>query len=98
MDYIKKLISYLPQNNTEEPPKIKTDDDPNRLDHNLINIIPDNPLQPYDMKEIINSVVDNHEFSTPECTHKYCQSSINCVNSVSIQATIAHNLSPLFLL
>src|SRR3989304_3560426 len=62
MDYIKKLISFLPQNNTEEPPKIKTDDDPNRLDHNIINIIPDNPLQPYDMKEIINSVVDNHEF------------------------------------
>jgi acetyl-CoA/propionyl-CoA carboxylase len=62
MDYIKKLISFLPQNNTEEPPKQKTDDDPNRLDHNLINIIPDNPLQPYDMKEIINSIVDNNEF------------------------------------
>ena len=62
MDYIKKLISFLPQNNTEEPPKTKTDDDPNRLDHNLINIIPENPLQPYDMKEIINSIVDNHEF------------------------------------
>ena len=36
--YIKKLISYLPQNNTQSPPRIKTDDDPNRLDHNLINI------------------------------------------------------------
>ena len=32
------------------------------LDHNIINIIPDNPLQPYDMKEIIHSIVDNHEF------------------------------------
>ena len=42
MDYIKKLISYLPQNNTEAPPKIETDDDPNRMDHNLINIIPEN--------------------------------------------------------
>jgi acetyl-CoA/propionyl-CoA carboxylase len=62
MDHIKKLLSFLPQNNTQEPPKIKTDDDPNRLDHNMINIIPDNPLQPYDMKEIIHSVVDNHEF------------------------------------
>ena len=40
----------------------KTDDDPNRLDHNLLNIIPENPLQPYDMKEIIHSIVDNHEF------------------------------------
>ena len=62
MDYIKKLISFLPQNNTEQPPKLSTDDDPNRLDHNLINIMPENPLQPYDMKEIINSIVDNHEF------------------------------------
>ncbi|MSV26033.1 MAG: methylmalonyl-CoA carboxyltransferase [Nitrosarchaeum sp.] len=62
MDYIKKLLSYLPQNNTEEPPKIKTDDDPNRLDHNIINIIPSNPLQPYDMKEIIHSIADDHKF------------------------------------
>ena len=62
MDYIKKLLSFIPQNNTQQPPVIKTDDDPNRLDHNLINIIPENALQPYDMKEIINSIVDNHEF------------------------------------
>ena len=62
MDYIRKLISYIPQNNTEEPPKTITDDDPNRLDHNLINIIPENSLQPYDVKEIINSIVDDHDF------------------------------------
>ena len=62
MDYIKKLLSYIPQNNSQEAPAIKTDDDPNRLDHNLIKIIPDNALQPYDMKEIINSIVDDHEF------------------------------------
>lgn len=62
MDYIRRLISYIPQNNSEEPPVKKTGDDPNRLDHNLINIIPDNPLQPYDMKEIINSIVDDRDF------------------------------------
>ncbi len=62
MDYIRKLLSYIPQNNSQEPPTVKTDDDPNRLDHNLINIIPENPLQPYDMKDIIHSIVDNHEF------------------------------------
>ena len=62
MDYIRKLISFLPQNNTEEPSRMTTDDDPNRLDPNLIKIIPENPLQPYDMKEIIDSIVDNHEF------------------------------------
>jgi len=62
MDYIRKLLSYIPQNNSQGPPIVKTDDDPNRLDHNLINIIPENPLQPYDMKDIIHSIVDNHEF------------------------------------
>ena len=62
MDYIKKLLSYLPQNNSQETPIVTTDDDPNRLDHNILNTIPENPLQPYDMKEIIHSFVDNHEF------------------------------------
>ena len=62
MDYIKKLLSYLPENNTQEPPVVQTDDDPNRLDHNLINVIPENSLQPYDMKEIINSILDNNIF------------------------------------
>ena len=62
MDYVKTLLSYIPQNNTEEPPLVMTSDDPNRLDSNLINIIPENPLQPYDMKEIIYSILDNHVF------------------------------------
>jgi acetyl-CoA/propionyl-CoA carboxylase len=62
MDYIKTLLSYLPENNTQEPPVVTTDDDPNRLDHNLINVLPDNSLQPYDMKEIINSILDNNIF------------------------------------
>ena len=62
MDYIKTLLSYIPQNNTVEPSVVPNDDDPNRLDHNLINIVPENSLQPYDMKQIIYSVVDNHVF------------------------------------
>ncbi|HMK33353.1 MAG TPA: acyl-CoA carboxylase subunit beta [Nitrosopumilaceae archaeon] len=62
MDYVKTLLSYIPQNNTEEPSLVMTSDDPNRLDSNLINIIPENPLQPYDMKEIIYSILDNHVF------------------------------------
>ncbi len=62
MDLVKTLLSYIPQNSTEEPPHVETGDDPNRLDNNLINIIPENPLQPYDMKEIIHTVVDNHAF------------------------------------
>jgi acetyl-CoA/propionyl-CoA carboxylase len=62
MDYIKKLLSYLPENNTQEPPIVTTDDDPNRLDHNLINVLPENSLQPYDMKEIIQSFLDDNTF------------------------------------
>ena len=62
MDKIKTLLSYIPQNNTEEPPHLSNDDDPNRLDHNLINLIPEDSLKPYDMKEIILSIVDNHTF------------------------------------
>ena len=62
MDYIRKLLSFIPQNNSEEAPSAKASDDPNRLDHNLINLIPESPVQPYDMKEIINSIVDDHYF------------------------------------
>jgi acetyl-CoA/propionyl-CoA carboxylase len=62
MDIVKTLLSYIPQNSTQEPPIVETDDDPNRLDNNLINIIPENSLQPYDMKEIIHSILDNHLF------------------------------------
>lgn len=62
MDYIKKLLSYIPQNNTQQAPAVKTDDDPHRMDRRLIDVIPENPLHPYDMHEIISSIVDDHEF------------------------------------
>ncbi len=61
-DKIKKLISFLPQNNAEDPPVVETNDDPNRIDINLVNILPENPYQQYDMKEIILSIVDNGDF------------------------------------
>ena len=62
MDKIKKLLSYIPQNNTEETPLVESIDDPNRIDSNLIDILPENPYQGYDIKEIIKSIVDNGEF------------------------------------
>lgn len=63
MDKIKTLLSYIPQNNKEEPPILTDDiDDSNRLDPNLINILPENPYQGYDIKEIIKSIVDNAQF------------------------------------
>lgn len=65
---IKKLLSYLPSNNMADPPIISTGDDPRRTDPFLDTIIPDNPRQSYDMKEIIRSIVDNGEMFEP---HEY---------------------------
>jgi acetyl-CoA/propionyl-CoA carboxylase len=62
MDKIKKLLSFIPQNNTEEPPLIESIDDVNRIDPNIINILPENPYEQYDMTQLIKSLVDNHEF------------------------------------
>src|ERR687886_310252 len=61
-DKIKKLLSFIPHNNAEEPSIVETNDDPNRVDPKLINILPENPYQQYDMKEIIKSIVDNGDF------------------------------------
>lgn len=59
---IKKLMSYIPQNCEEEAPRIDyaAKDDELRLD--LDTIIPDNPNQPYDIKEVINHLVDDSSF------------------------------------
>ncbi len=59
---IRKLISYLPQNNLEEAPLASTHDPINRVDEELAAIIPDSPSQPYDMKDIIYRIVDDEEF------------------------------------
>jgi acetyl-CoA carboxylase carboxyltransferase component len=59
---IRKLLAYLPQNNLEEPPLLKTTDDPLRADEALDTLVPDSPTKPYDMKEIIQRVVDDGEF------------------------------------
>lgn len=62
MEKIKKLLSYIPQNNMEDPPHIKPEDDMYRCEETLKTIIPDNPNKPYDMKEIIRLVVDEKDF------------------------------------
>jgi methylmalonyl-CoA decarboxylase subunit alpha len=59
---IRKLLSYLPQNNLEDPPVVPCDDPIDRLDDALNMIIPENPNKPYDVKDIIYSVVDYNEF------------------------------------
>ncbi|GHV67258.1 methylmalonyl-CoA carboxyltransferase [Bacteroidia bacterium] len=59
---IRKLLSYLPSNNLEDAPIIKSTDPINRLEDKLNSIIPDNPNQPYNVIEIIESIVDYGEF------------------------------------
>ncbi|HRS53153.1 MAG TPA: acyl-CoA carboxylase subunit beta [Bacteroidales bacterium] len=59
---IRKLLSYIPQNNLEDPPVIVCNDPIDRLDDALNYIIPDSPNKPYDVKDIIHSLVDNFEF------------------------------------
>jgi acetyl-CoA carboxylase carboxyltransferase component len=59
---IRKMLSYFPQNNLEDPPVSVCEDPIDRLDDHLNYIIPDNPNKPYDVKDIIHSIVDNQEF------------------------------------
>lgn len=59
---IKRLLSFIPQNNMEDPPVIKSEDDPNRKDTELSSIVPDSPEKPYDIKDVIVRVVDSNDF------------------------------------
>lgn len=59
---VQKLLSYLPQNNMEDPPFVPTGDDPLRRDQALDSIIPDDPSKPYDIKDVITYIVDGGEF------------------------------------
>jgi acetyl-CoA carboxylase carboxyltransferase component len=59
---IRKLLSYLPQNNLEDAPMVPCDDPIDRLDDFLNEIIPDNPNKPYDVKDVIHAIADYGEF------------------------------------
>jgi acetyl-CoA carboxylase carboxyltransferase component len=59
---IRKLLSYLPQNNLEDAPLLPCDDPIDRLEDSLNTVIPDNPNKPYDVKDVIHSIVDHNEF------------------------------------
>lgn len=65
---VKLLLSYLPDNNMEDPPVFNGGDDPARLCPELDSIIPDSAKAGYDMKNVIKSVVDNGDFFEP---HEY---------------------------
>jgi acetyl-CoA carboxylase carboxyltransferase component len=62
LDDVRYLLSFLPQNNLEDPPAVETSDDPNRLCPMLRDILPPSPNQPYDMKKVIREVCDDGEY------------------------------------
>ena len=57
-----QLLGYLPQNNLESPPRVATDDPPDREEDVLDGLVPENPNKPYDMHRVITAVVDDGEF------------------------------------
>ena len=59
---IRKLLSYLPQNNLEEAPRVECTDPISRKEDRLNTILPDDPNKAYDMYEVINLVVDKDSF------------------------------------
>lgn len=69
IEQIKVLLSYLPLNNLEDPPVVVTNDLPNREEPALDELMPDNPNQAYDMKEVIRLLVDNGEFFEPHAAY-----------------------------
>ena len=59
---IRSLLSYLPANNREDPPVAPTEDPVDRADEELLDLVPDEPTQPYDMHGVIRRVVDGGSF------------------------------------
>jgi methylmalonyl-CoA decarboxylase subunit alpha len=59
---IRKMLSYMPQNNLEDAPLVHCTDPIDRLEDSLNEIIPDNPNKPYDVKDVIHAIVDQNEF------------------------------------
>ncbi len=55
---VRKLLSYIPSNNVDDPPMLRTDDETSRMDPELAAIVPREPDKPYDMRDVITRVVD----------------------------------------
>ena len=66
---MRRLIDFLPASNLEAPPKLPSFDDPDRIDMSLDTLVPDNPNKPYDIKELINKIVDEGDFFEIQETH-----------------------------
>jgi len=59
---VRKLLRYLPANNVEDPPSVEVNDPPYREDEALLEMVPEDPMKSFDVKDVICSIVDNGEF------------------------------------
>jgi methylmalonyl-CoA decarboxylase subunit alpha len=59
---LRKLLSYLPQNNMEDAPVTICDDPIDRIEKSLDQVIPESPSKPYDIKDVIYTITDDNEF------------------------------------
>jgi len=62
LEQVRYLFSFLPQNNLEDPPYFEPSDDPDRRCETIVDLIPDAPNKPYDIKKVIAEVVDEGDF------------------------------------
>ncbi len=62
LDRIRELLSFLPQNNMEETPRLATADDPHRRDERLRDLVPADPNKPYDMRDLVRANLDDGYF------------------------------------
>jgi len=62
LEFVKKLLNYLPSNWEEQPPYAKPKDDPHRREEKLLDILPSDPRRTYDMHRVIELIVDDGEF------------------------------------
>ncbi len=65
---LRKLLSFIPPNNLEDPPRVESKDDPKREDQELNSILPLSPNKPYEMEQVIRKIVDSGDFLE---VHKY---------------------------
>jgi acetyl-CoA carboxylase carboxyltransferase component len=74
MAKVRELLSFLPSSSREKPPRVRCTDDPERRDIKLRDIIPPSPKTPYNMKDVIKAVLDDHYFF--EVHKRYAQNMI----------------------
>jgi propionyl-CoA carboxylase beta chain len=62
LEEVRRLLSYIPANNMEDPPRIDTGDPPDRSMDDVLSVVPDRPESPYDVRDVIERLIDNGEF------------------------------------